>query len=90
MHTADLATALAEALAAGQQHPTHARGQRGTLHPIAPMEWEMLARALAAGGFDSPMPMIDALPPEPAPPSARRLPDGALEISFDERAGRAI
>ena len=78
---------LAEAMLAGRQPPTHAPG-RGMIHPISPREWEMLARALAAGGFDSPMPVLDELPVPPAMPTMRRRPDGALEIHLDPKAGR--
>lgn len=83
---------LVAALARMQQLPTHVRNphRAGIVHPIAPSELEMLAHVLAAGGFDSPMPVIDALPPAPDLPTTRRRPDGALEIHLDPRAGRDI
>lgn len=82
---------LEETLAAGQQLPTHAQGrQPGQIHPISPMEWQLLAQMLAQGGFDSPMPVLQSMPPQPDLPSMRRRPDGAMEIHLDPRAGRGV
>ena len=77
---------LAELIASA---PTHAQGRGGNMiHPISPREWEMIARQLAAGGFDSQMPVLNELPVPPALPTMRKRPDGAMEIHLDPKAGR--
>ena len=78
---------LAELMASA---PTHAQGRGDMIHPISPREWALIARQLAAGGFDSQMPVLNELPAAPALPTMRKRPDGAMEIHLDPKAGRDV